>query len=342
MPGAISYYDWMIPENQQVGVIPASVGISDSSTGGTAFGSLDNLSQEDLSTTYGRTGIDRSGPEVFQLDITTNTTTLGETQATYGAIAALAVKVSNSSGTYVDAKVTITVDPNSGSFGAGAVFSGVVYLAAADAIGQSTYPNRNALVFPFADQLTDAGKRQGGMGGSQRNKIRIKIEPRAGTGGSTGVVIYGVELSRVMVSRCLFAKVRNTGLIYQAEGQSIVQRSYSGVPFVSRKPIVRSVSGQFAGMVRAQVFGTDGTTEYPASMQAVNGFSGISRNVIFAPRLEPPTYEQSSGEFLKAWSNEHIYGLMDRALVAALSTTTNNADREYWECSFSITETPQP
>ena len=342
MPGAIAYYDWMLPENQEVGIIPPSVGVADSSTGGTTVGALANLYDETLSTIYGREGIDRSLSELFLIDITTNLPVSGETQATYGAIAAMAVKVTNNSGVYVDAKVTFTIDPNSGSFGAGAVYSQVVYIAAANPEGQGTYPNRNAVVFPFADELDATAKRRGGKGGSTRNKIRIKIEPVSGTGGATGVPVYDVQLSRVMVARCFFSGVRNSSLVYQSDDQSVVQRSYSGVPYVNRMPIMRKVSGQFTPLVRAQVFGMEGTTEYPASMQAVNGFAGVSRGVIFSPRLEPPSYEQSGGVFLQSWSNEHVYGLMDRALIATLITTTNTDDRELWEASFSLTETPQP
>lgn len=344
MYGAIGFYDWMIPANREVGILQPTFSVADSSVGGTAIGSLATLGQELMTDTYARNGMDRSGGGVFQIDIQTNASVLGETQVTYGAIAAVGVKVrANGSSTYIAAKVTITVDANSGSFGGGAVYSQVVQLGAADPKGRATYPNRSAVVFPWASGMTEQTRRNGGMGGTGRNKIRIKIEPVVGTGGSTGVVVYDVLLTRIMLPRCFFCRVGNGSLVDGVVDESDVQRSYSGHPYINKRPPLRRASGVFVDLTKPYVYGNDASTEVDSSLRAVNGFAGRSSNVIFSPRLAPPADELSSGAYLASWSNEHIVGLLENPLTAQLQTALPDSDAKMlWQASFGILETPVP
>ncbi len=339
MYGAIGYYDWMIPSNREAFELPPTFDIADSSTGGAVVGSLDTISSELMTSFYGRNGLDESLNESFRIDIRTNATVLGETQATYGAIAALGVKLrANGTSIYHPAKVTITIDANAGAYGGGTVYSKVLNLAAADPTGSAAYPNRSAVVFPWESAMTDTTRRNGGRGGSSRNKIRIKIEPT----GSVAVGLYDVMLTRVMVPRCFFCRIGNGSLLEGVNDESDVQRSYSGYPYVNKKRILRRVSGTFVDLTKPFVYGTEGTTEVDASVRAVNGFAGRSTNVLFAPRLAPPADETSSGAYLAAWSNEHVIGLMDAPLTAQLQTVINEPDKMLWNASFAILETPMP
>ena len=337
MYGAIGYYDWMISENRSAFEIPPSWEITDSSAGGTVVGSLSTISQELMTATYGRNGLDESLGEFLIIDINTNSPVIGETQAPYGAIAAIGVKLRrNGLSAYLPSKVTITIDPNSGSYGGGTVYSKVVHVAAADPTGSAAYPNRSAVVFPWESDMSDTTRRNGGRGGASRNKIRIKVEPAVTAG------YYDVMLTRVMVPRCFFCRIGNGSLLEGVNDESDVQRSYSGYPYVNKKRILRRVSGTFVDLTKPFVYGVDGTTEVDASVRAVNGFAGRSTNVIFSPRLAPPADETSSGAYLAAWSNEHVVGLMDAPLTAQLQTVINEPDKMLWNASFAILETPMP
>jgi hypothetical protein len=358
MPAAIAFYDWLIAENN-VGLVPASIFIQDNSTGGTASGSLTTLQKEQSDVLYSRVNIDRTSSQTFIIDIRSNGTAGGEQIAHYGCIAALGVKVlENNSQEQVDAKVTFTIDKNTDSYGDGNTFKTVVYLSSADTVGAASFPNNNAVVFPFAEQVAAASssasiRANGGLGGLSYNKIRIVIEPKTGaTSGSTGVPVYDVYLSRLMLARCFYASIANSSINYSAIDQSDIVRSFAGVPYVLRQKIRRKISANFSSLKKHSVFGqvagSFGTLFY-SNINAVNRTVGKSRNVIFTPRLIPPSNEigvQSTPSptttyIGEAWSNEHIYGLLDDTLSARLQTVRADVtDTQLWNCDFSIVETP--
>lgn len=358
MPAALAFYDWLIAENN-VGLVPASIFLQDNSTGGSTSSSLTVLQQEQSDVSYSRTNIDRTSSEKFILDLRTNGTAGGEQIAHYGCIAALGVKVlENSSQKQVDAKVTFTIDKNTDTYGDGNTFKTVVYLSSADTVGAASFPNNNAVVFPFSSEVAAAAssasiRANGGLGGLSYNKVRIVIEPKTGaTGGSTGVPVYDVYLSRLMLARCFYANIANSSINYSAIDESDIVRSFSGVPYVLRKKIRRKVSANFSSLKKYNVFGqvpNEFGTLFYSNVNAINKTAGKGRNVIFTPRLIPPSSEiavqstpaPTTTYIGEAWSNEHIYGLLDDVLSARLQTVSSSStDKELWNCDFSIVETP--
>lgn len=356
MTAALAFFDWLLPENQNIALVPPGIALVDNSTGGTTASSISTLQQEQSDIEYVRENIDRTSSELFILDLLTNATVGGQEIAYYGCIAALGVRVADyGSGKFVDAKVTVTVDPNTGSYGGGTLYKTRVYLAAANSLGSGSFPNNNAVFFPFSDEVEAASssaaiRTNGGHGGTGYNKVRIQIEPKTGaTGGSTGVPVYTVHLSRVMLARCFYGTASNSSLSYNVVDQSEIQRSYSGTPYVSSRDTQRRIGATFNDLEKHQIYGiVNGSIVNLcyANINAINKYAGRSRNVIYSPRLKPPPGEYAEDAltpmmtvFSEAWSNEHIYGLLEDPLNAQLVTVLADS-AQMWQSNFVILETP--
>ena len=357
MTAALAFFDWMLPENQSIALVPPGIALVDNSTGGSTTSSISTLQQEQSDTEYVRENIDRTSGELFILDLLTNTTAGGEETAYYGCVAALGVRVADyGSGKFVDAKVTVTVDPNTASYGDGTLYKTRVYLAAANSLGAGSFPNNNAVFFPFSEEVEAAAatasiRTNGGHGGTSHNKIRIQIEPKTGaTGGSTGVPVYTVHLSRIMLARCFYGQATNSSLSYNVLDQSEIQRSYSGTPYVSSRDTQRRISAMFNRLEKHQIYGlVNGsiTNLCFANINAINKYAGRSRNVIYSPRLKPPVGEYAEQSvpsptltvISEAWSNEHIYGLLEEPLNAQLVTVLAD-NGQIWQSGFVVLETP--
>jgi archaellin len=356
MTAALAFFDWLLPENQSAALVPPSIALVDNSTGGSTASSISTLQQEQSDVEYVRTGIDRTSAELFYLDLLTNSTSGGEEIAYYGCIAALGVRVADfGSGKFVDAKITVTIDPNTGSYGTGTLYKTRVYLAAANSLGAGSFPNNNAVFFPFSEDVEASAasgsiRTNGGRGGTGYNKVRIQIEPKTGsTGGATGVAVYNVHLSRIMLARCFYGTASNASLSYNVVDQSEIQRSFSGTPYVSSRDTQRRIGATFNDLEKHQIYGlVNGniTNLCFANINAINKYAGRSRNVIYSPRLKPPAGEYAEDALTpmmtvisEAWSNEHIYGLLEDPLNAQLVTVLPGSE-QMWQSSFVVLETP--
>lgn len=334
-PSVLGYYDWMLPANRtNVGIIDPAWTVTDSSTGGSTVGSIGNLYDRSIATQYGRNSIDRTLSQLFLIDIRTNAPVGGETTALYGAIVVSGVYVRDTTTQkWVAGKVTCTIDSNAGSYGGGAVYNQAALIGSAANTGRSTYPSAVAAFCPHT--INSTVKANGGDGGTSCNKIRIKVEPQAGTSGGTGVPSYDVRIGRIAIMRCHYPSVSPTSLKDDVADPSTIVRAYDGTPYVNPRRSLRTLSGKMVNITKAMKFGVG---DYFPSIVAINVHAGIKNEVFFAPFQAPPAGELVSGSFHESWSNQHIFGLFNDSLQTRLVTKTSAGTDDAWEADFAITE----
>ncbi len=350
--GVIGYYDWLLPENRIGRPIPPSIGLSDVTTGGVVEGALSNLYDRNLGTTYGRTGMDRTSSEIFTLNLQTNLTVGGEQTAFYAIIGAIWVQVTEDDSidkVAVNSKVTITIDPNSGTYGAGTLYNATVFIGASDSMDAASFPSPNAVVSPWsgAATLTSNAKSNGGLGGTSRSKIQIKVEPTNTTGGSSGVVTYNVRMGRLVLMRGFYTKFAN-GLRYSIKDPSTVDRAHTGTPYTNQKRAVRTLSGTIVDLDRMQIFGESdsaiafGTESYNSNLMGVNVGAGLHDEVLIMPRVKPTRATEILDTTIdligKSWSNEHIFGLLEAPILARLVDKYESNAKHSWNADFEVTE----